>query len=118
MVDSSEYVIHLNASSPFMLFFAESYDANWEATVNYGGEIEMIPSQPLFSVLNGFWINKTGTIEIILKYQPQRWFEIGMMISLLTLLVCIGFSTYDKIKNTSKIASIRKKIFNIFQRKR
>ena len=119
MVDSSEYVIHLNASSPFMLCFAESYDNNWEATVNYGGEkIEMIPSQPLFSVLNGFWINKTGNIEITLKYQPQRWFEIGMIISFLILLVCIGYSTYDKIKDTSKIASIRKKIFNIFQRKR
>ena len=44
-----------------MLSFAEACDSLWEASVR---------SIPLYSVLNGFWINETGSLEIIIRYKP------------------------------------------------
>jgi len=68
-----------------MLSFAEAYDPLWEARIYKDGEkIETVKSIPLYSVINGFWINETGDIEIVIRYKPQDWFEIGLAISRLT----------------------------------
>jgi len=37
-------------------------------------------------VINGFWINETGNLEIIIRYTPQDWFELGLKISGLTFI--------------------------------
>jgi len=59
-----------------MLSFAEAYDPLWEARVYKDGrKIETVKSIPLYSVINGFWINETGNLEIIIRYTPQDWFE-------------------------------------------
>ena len=70
---------------PFMLSFVEAYDPLWEARVYKDGEkIETVKSIPLYSVINGFWINETGDIEIVIRYKLQDWFEIGLTISTLS----------------------------------
>ena len=59
-----------------MLSFAEAYDPLWEARVYKDGrKIETVKSIPLYSVINGFWINETGNLEIIIRYKSQDWFE-------------------------------------------
>ena len=64
-----------------MLSFAQSYDPLWEARVNG----HKITPTPLYSVINGFWIQETGLIEVTIEYTPQRWFYIGSTISITTL---------------------------------
>ena len=54
-----------------MLSFAEAYDPLWEARVcNDGKLVEKVRLIPLYSVINGFWINETGELEIIIRYAP------------------------------------------------
>ncbi|HEC89872.1 MAG TPA: hypothetical protein ENI44_04755, partial [Thermoplasmatales archaeon] len=100
-----------NATKPFMLSFAESYDPLWEARVyrndnnnndgsgissnSKGKLVEKVKSIPLYGVINGFWINETGNLSIEIRYTPQDWFEIGLVISGLTFIGCIGYLVYD-----------------------
>jgi len=44
-------------------------------------------------VINGFWINQTGDLEIVIRYKPQDRFEIGLVISGSTFVLCIFSST-------------------------
>jgi len=94
-IDPTKYVVKINATKPFMLSFAESYDPLWVAYVNG----EKIQSVPLYGVINGFWINQTSILEITIEYEPQRWFNYGCAVSLTTFLACIAYATYSWLKN-------------------
>jgi hypothetical protein len=94
-IDPTKYVVKVNATKPFMLSFAESYDPLWVAYVNG----EKIQSTPLYGVINGFYITQTGILEITIEYELQRWFNYGCAISLTTFLVCVAYLTYSWIKD-------------------
>jgi len=57
-----------------------------------GKLVEKVRSIPIYSVINGFWINETGNLTIVIRYPPQDWFELGLKISALTF---IGYLFYD-----------------------
>ena len=79
-----------------MLSFAEAYDPLWEARVYKDSKlVEKVRSIPIYSVINGFWINETGNLEIVIRHTPQDWFELGLKISGLTFISCIGYLFYD-----------------------
>jgi hypothetical protein len=93
--------VNVNTSKPFMLSFSETYDHLWEATVYKGGKmIEVVDPVPLYSVINGFWISETGNLEVVIKYKPQDLFEVGLLISMIVLISCIGYILYDWRNNT------------------
>ena len=96
-VDSTKYVVTVDASEPFMLCFAEAYDSLWVASVNG----EQITSAPLFSVVNGFWVNQSGVLEVMIEYAPQEWFNYGSVVSIAMLIVCVTYLTYGWAKNKS-----------------
>ncbi|MEM5829575.1 MAG: hypothetical protein QW040_02655 [Candidatus Aenigmatarchaeota archaeon] len=102
-IDPTLWKVQVNASKPFMLSFAESYDPLWVARIKENGKTVEYHSIPLYGVINGFWINKTGEYEIEIRYKPQEWFEIGLVISGITFIACIGYLIYDwkKGKNIS-----------------
>ena len=45
--------------------------------------------------VNDFQINETVNLEIVIRYTPQDWFEIGLMISATTFIGCIGYLFYN-----------------------
>jgi hypothetical protein len=90
-VNATKYEVRVNAQSPFMLAFAEAYDPLWVAKVN-GKEYR---SLPLYSVTNGFWMEDTGELDIIIEYKPQRWFYYGAGISVASLLSALGYVVWD-----------------------
>lgn len=90
-IDATKYIVEANVTQPFMLSFAEAYDPLWIATVN-DTEIESVP---LFSLINGFWINQTGQLKISIEYTPQKWFYYGLTISTTTFIACIAYIAYD-----------------------
>jgi hypothetical protein len=95
-INPTLWKVKVNATKPFMLSFAEAYDPLWEARVYKDGrKVETVKSIPLYSVINGFWINETGNLEITIRYKPQDWFEIGLMISATTFIGCVGYLFYD-----------------------
>jgi hypothetical protein len=112
-IDPTKYVVNVNASNPFMLSFAEAYDPLWIAHVNG----ETIEPTPLYSVINGFWINQTGQLEITIEYEPQKWFYIGSAISLTTLTACTAYLTYAYTKPKNLPAKIKQKLTHLLFKK-
>jgi len=48
-------------------------------------------------------VGSRQSFEIVLEYKPQRLFEIGLMISGLTLLGCMGFLGYDFVRRRKTV---------------
>ena len=96
-VDSTRYVVSVNASEPFLLCFAEAYDPLWVASVN-GGQIASVS---VFSVINGFWIDHAGVLEITIEYAPQEWFVYGAVGSVAAMVVCVLYFVYVWIKRNA-----------------
>lgn len=88
-LDPAKTVVEVNASEPFMLVVNEAYDPSWRAYVNG----ETYYPVPVFSVMNGFLINKTGQLKILIEYEPQRWFYYALTVSVVTLLTCLVYLT-------------------------
>jgi hypothetical protein len=81
---NTEYTVNVTSNRPFYLMLGESYDNNWQAYLN-GKEL---PHFYAYSYLNGYYINETGTISIIIKYNGQNylaitWFGLGILAFLL-----------------------------------
>ncbi|NJE06991.1 hypothetical protein E3E31_00265 [Thermococcus sp. M39] len=95
-INPTLWKVEVNATKPFMLTFAESYDPLWEARVYKDGKlIEKVSPVPVYGVINGFWVNQTGDLEIVLRYTPQDWFERGLIISLTTFILSLSYIFYD-----------------------
>ncbi|MEM4610822.1 MAG: hypothetical protein QW190_08035, partial [Thermoproteota archaeon] len=96
-VNPTLWKARVNASKPFILSFSESYDSSWEARVYKNGKlVEKVSPIPLYGIINGFPINATGeNVEIVIRYIPQDWFEIGLAVSGLAFTFCILYLFYD-----------------------
>jgi hypothetical protein len=71
--------------SPFVLMLGEGYDARWRATVD-GRSM----GSPV--VVDGYatgWVLHPGKHHIEVRYGPQRWTDLAMLVSLVTLLLCL-----------------------------
>jgi hypothetical protein len=97
-----------NATRPYLMSFAESYDPLWVASYNtQENSVDHLDksqlnkrSVPAFSVTNGFYINKTGDYVVTIEYEPQRWIAEGATISafaLISILIFILISIRKKI---------------------
>jgi hypothetical protein len=116
-INPTLWKVQVNATKPFMLSFAESYDPLWEARVYKDGKlVEKVKPVPLYGVINGFWINTTGdNLEIVIRYTPQDWFEIGLVISGTTFAFSLFYLFYDwrKSKKDKWALALEKKISKI-----
>jgi hypothetical protein len=74
-----------------VLVFSESFDSGWKARQ---GEEILDPSPytltPHIS-LNSFVLPEDGNYDLEVYYQPQQWVDIGVWISLATLVMVIGY---------------------------
>ncbi|MGQ9641995.1 MAG: hypothetical protein ACUVUF_07735 [Candidatus Bathycorpusculaceae bacterium] len=83
-IDSTRFVVELEVDEPSMLCFFKAYDPAWY--VSFNGKV--VGSTRVFGVANGFWIDAKGKVFVTVEFQPQKWFYVGLAVSLLTLLVC------------------------------
>lgn len=116
-IDPTKHILNIkNATRPYMISFAESYDPLWRAYTNVDGNKShnsgnnsdsfVSNSIPLYSVINGFYINKTGDYSLIIEYQPQKWFIQGATISIISLVaIFAGLLLLRKRKTIAKIYS-------------
>ena len=93
-----------------MISFAESYDPLWIAYSNNNNEKEeeeeehdnkidfKTNSIPLYSIINGFYVNKTGDYTLTIEYEPQRWFEQAGIVSLGAVAVSVTFLIIQQTK--------------------
>jgi len=90
--DFTNYKILIHAKSNFLLLYHMGYDPFWETRVYRNNTfIDKIRSTPLYHTINSFWINATGDLTLVIKYIPQDWFELSLMISILTFILCVSY---------------------------
>jgi hypothetical protein len=93
------YTAHISSTQPFLLTFSEAYNPMWKAYVD-GQEISPIATN---FVANGYYINKTGSFEVMLYFVGQTYAEIGLAISgatavFVAVVVFIKCGPYEKLK--------------------
>jgi len=113
--------VEISTSKPVVLLFAESYNPFWKAEVYKNDEfVHAIGSIPAYSVINGFWINETGNLTIVIRYDPQSLFELGSKISMMTFVICILYFILDWRREHGDrwIIWIEKQARSIFKRLR
>ena len=59
-----------------------------------GKKIKAVRSIPLYGLINGFWIDETGELEILIKYKPWDYFKIGLIVSAVTFICYITYLFY------------------------
>lgn len=77
LIDPTRYRVRVRAEHPFVLALAETYDPLWVVS---GPDLQ-VPSVPLYGVINGFFLNRTGSYEIIVEYQAQQWARFGTLLT-------------------------------------
>ena len=113
-IDPTKYEVNIkNASEPFIMTLAESYDPLWIAYASKGNETDedsnngysstfRTSSIPMYSIVNGFYINKTGDYTLTIEYQPQKWFEQGGIVSIISLIAFVGIVLLQENKANLK----------------
>jgi hypothetical protein len=105
-INPTKYAIHINTNHPVFIMLNQNFHESWVALVNG----LRVPDQFHF-IANGYqnswYINKTGSLDIILEFQPQEWFHYGAVISLTTLLACLTYLTCNYTKNKNVLEKIK-----------
>jgi len=113
-----------NATRPFIISFAESYDPLWTVYTSTNDSNKnrsfKTNSIPLYGVTNGFYVNKTGDYSLVIEYEPQKWFTNGAIISILTLAsILIAFLVLKKQKVMTKLCiSVTRRISKYYKHKK
>ena len=86
-IDPTKYIARIKAEEPFYLVFSDTYHPLWRAYVD-GKETSSVP---VYSFINGFYINKTGKFEVTIEFTGQRYAYIGVGISSLSWLAALVY---------------------------
>lgn len=76
----TKYIVNIqDLNKPGILVFSQSFDSKWK-----------LSSQepfPIYSLLNGYYVEKSG--QYILEFEAQKYVLPGLLVSLVTLLICL-----------------------------
>ena len=105
-VNSYTFQVNVNANETFTLIFSETYNPLWKALID-GQEI---PSIPAYSIVNSFYINKTGQFTITINFIGQSYADTGLIISvgsLITIVVLLLAPSkfFRKLESVKQIVS-------------
>lgn len=84
MLNPTSYILHVKTENPFNLVFSESYHPLWKAKLADGQEIEPINT---YSIVNSFYINRTGEFDIKIYFEGQTYVDLGLRLSLSCLII-------------------------------
>ncbi len=108
-INPTKYVINIeNATRPYIISLAEAYDPLWIAHDIGSGENNNFKTNSfqLYGVVNGFFINKTGSHSLVLEYQPQKWFTDGGTVSIFVITaIFLGLLFFRKRRTTITLCS-------------
>ncbi|MEM3696470.1 MAG: discoidin domain-containing protein [Candidatus Bathyarchaeia archaeon] len=82
-LNPTTYKLHVKTEQPFFLLFSEAYNPLWKAKID--GASQTVQSIIAYSLINCFYINKTGEFEVEVYFEGQTCADIGLKISFLSL---------------------------------
>lgn len=88
-VNPTKYEIEIaDLNIPSYLIFSETYNQLWELN----GQ----PAKPVYSLVNGFYVDEPGNYTLF--FTPQKSVYPGLAISGVTVFIIIGFLIYPKLR--------------------
>jgi hypothetical protein len=111
MINPCKYEAYVeNSTEPFLLIFSESYHPMWKAYID-GEEISSIPT---YSIVNGFYITKTGNFTVTIYFTGQTYADTGLQISAITLVIVVAIilvpsKKFGQLRNYIKRKNHRQK---------
>lgn len=97
-ISDTNYKFKVETKDSVTLAFAKGYDSSWIMELDNDNCSEnIINSRPLFGVINGFDLNCLGESNISIKYAPEKYLKIGLIVSgiftfLLVLSMIVAYS--------------------------
>ena len=99
-VSPIEYILKLkNAKAGDVVIFSESFDKKWIARSPNNNLFDLtnaLSSKPFDKIFNSFILTKPGVNTLDIYYYPQIFVNIGSIISILSLVVIIGYLFWVK----------------------
>jgi len=100
-VDPTKYIVHVTAFEPYFLVLSTGFDSHWMAYID-GKEVNSHLKANGYA--NAWLVNKTGSYDIVLKYEIQDYYHAAILVSLSTLIGSIAYVKQDWIRKlTDKI---------------
>jgi hypothetical protein len=92
----TSYRARLDADKPITLAFDQSYDPLWEGSIfKNGRNVESVSPIPLYGTINGFRINQSGAMDIVIEYKLQGLFEIAILATFCLYVSCGAILLYQ-----------------------
>jgi hypothetical protein len=94
-VSDSKWIVRINATGPFVLIFSQTFHSDWHAS--YGDDpfqkhLNGIPEKLHYfasGYANAWYINRTGDFDITIYFLPETALQLGTIVSLATVLLCV-----------------------------
>jgi hypothetical protein len=117
-VNPTAYRVHVRTQQPFFLDFSETYSPLWKARCSDGQTFKSILA---YSIINSFYINKTGEFDLDVYFEGQTYADIGLKLSLSSLVaITIVLLTPKRVVNRirNKAALWRNKLWLLRSKRR
>jgi len=84
-LSETNYNLNVEASEPFLMVFAESFEPNWKIMID-GRSIKDVLCD---SYLNAFYIDEIGDYSTTMTYVPAGYARYGWMVTFITIILSI-----------------------------
>lgn len=97
-INPTRYRLKIKSSEgPFMLAFIESFNDYWLIKINSGPQ-SSINQTKINDFANGWTIDQPGDYELELNYKPQKFLQMGMIISAAAYMILLLLIVKSKTK--------------------
>jgi len=100
-LSETSYSVNVNADVPVFLSLSESYHPNWDASSG----TQKLVHFTAFSYSNGFYLNKTGVVDVTVNYEPPLLNQVYVAQQILfaaTGLFAVALSIAPRIRRKIK----------------
>lgn len=94
IINPTKYSLDLQNSEPTWVVFSDHYNQDWVIKNSQNSQ-----SYPLYSMINGFWVDNPSSNNLTVEYKPQKIISLTLILSIISGIVILGIITYLKFKN-------------------
>ncbi len=85
-IDPTFYEANVDSAAPYLLVFKEAFNPEWKLTIKNSTNREP-PHIKVNTYANGWVIDSKGPHTINIEYKPQRYYDIGLIISGIAVVI-------------------------------
>lgn len=102
-LDPTRFQVNIkSAKDPFILIMNQKYSPLWKLIDQKSKTEIKTKTFPIDSYANGWLIDQKGDLEFLIEYMPQRYFEKGIIISGVAILLLAGVLGLNLAKRIRK----------------